>query len=151
MDPVDHAVECINNGMSCAQAMLAAFGPVYGLERGLAVRLGSGLGSGLGRSGGICGAVNGGCILLGLALGCDDPKDRAARARTYQAVAEFLERFAARRGSTLCRDILAAEGCPPPGQKPDKAALARMRGLCPAVVRDAAECLAALLPAPTAG
>jgi hypothetical protein len=53
---VDAAVAMFEEGYSCAQALLAAYGPDHGLDRDLALRLASPLGGGLSRTDGPCGA-----------------------------------------------------------------------------------------------
>lgn len=146
MNKVQQAVELILSGHSCSQAILAAYGPDYGLDHDTAVRLGGGLGGGIGKTGGVCGAANAGSIIVGLALGNTDLTDQERRDMVYEATAHYLECFRARRGSTLCRDIMAKEGHKVPEEWEQVAAQGVFKTLCPEVVRDAAECLEEILP-----
>jgi len=136
----EQAVACFGEGHSCSQAVLSTYGPELGLERELALKAAQGLGGGMGHLGEVCGAVTGAFIVLGLRYGTSDAADRAARDRVYQRVRELAERFAVRRGSILCRELLGCDIGTPEGLSH-----AREQGLfstlCPALVRDASELL----------
>ena len=138
MSKVEHVLELGLSGLSCSQAMLAAYGPDHGLDRDLAVRLGAGLGGGLGLTGEVCGAVNAGCMLLGLILGSADETDKERRELVHEAVRLFLERFAERRGTVLCREIMAKEGIRVPEEWDKARETGLLPRLCPEVIRDAA-------------
>lgn len=103
---VDTAVRLFSEGSSCAQAILEVFGPLVGVESGLAHKMGAGLGAGVGRKQYLCGAVNAGAIILSLQYGSTDPADTGAKERAYGAVRDFLTTMEAELGSCDCREIL---------------------------------------------
>ena len=139
MDRIEKTVEFFGKQGNCSQAILATFGPGFGLDQGLAMGLGRSLGGGMGHLGLVCGAVSAGMLILGLASnGSDDEAQR--RAASYEAVQAFSERFAALHGSVQCRDLLGLNL-----RDPRELAQARERGLfasfCPGLVRDVSRLL----------
>jgi len=144
MSDVEKAVECFGQGFACSQAILATYGEPLGLPREQAIKLAEGFAGGMAGLGETCGAVTGALMVLGLKHGRTRPDDIEAKMATNRLVREFMRRFEARRGSVKCRDLL---GCSI--DTPEKVQAARDRKLfttvCPAVVRDAAEILEALL------
>lgn len=103
------AVEKFLSGYNCAQSVLYAFGPDYGLEGETALKVATGLGAGMGRRGEVCGAVTGGILALGVRWGRGDHQDRTATEETYQKTLELMGRFEKKQGSCLCRALI--EGC----------------------------------------
>jgi len=100
------ATATFNRGYNCAQAVLAAFRAETGLAEDLALKIATGFGAGMGRQQEVCGAVTGGILVLGLRHGRDSTADRAATEQTYVKTKELLDRFAAKHGSCLCRQLL---------------------------------------------
>jgi len=139
MNKVDEAVQYFKDGLSCSQAILAAYGPKYGVSRELAVRVASGFGGGMGM-GETCGAVTGAFMVLGLMKAGADAGSSQGRAAARAAVIEFHEKFKARRGTVLCRELLGCDISTGTGMEQ-----ARLQGLfstiCPKVVGEAAELL----------
>ena len=144
MSKVESATACFAEGFACSQAILAAYGEDFGIEREAALRLSDGFAGGIAGLGNICGAVSGALMVIGLKHGRTSASDREARAQTKRFVREFMSRFEARNGTTVCRELL---GCDI--DTPEKSQMAREKGLfttvCPAMVRDAAEILEELL------
>ena len=103
------------NGCNCAQAVLLAFSDETGLDRATALRLASGLGGGMARMREVCGTVNGMFLAAGLILGSDDTADRAAKSELYRRLQGLAERFRARNGSIVCRELLAGVQTAPGG------------------------------------
>ncbi len=93
--------------------------------------------------GGICGAVTGGLMVLGFLVG-EDEDERRARYRTYSLAGEFTRRFAARRGTLICKTLLG--GVDLGTEEGQKEALEKnlFRTVCLGIVRDAAEILGEL-------
>lgn len=139
MSDVDRAVELFRNGCACSQALLAAFGPRFGLDEALALRLASGFGSGM-RMGDTCGAVTGAFMVLGLASCRASCRTADERQPACDAVASFAAEFRRRQAALACRDLLECDVSTPEGR-----AEARARNLfktrCVDVVRTAAELL----------
>lgn len=101
------ALHLARSGLSCAEAVLVAYGPQFGLSRGMAMKLAGGLGGGMTLSGEVCGALSAAVLVVGLACGAEDPADSHARSNTYLASAEFMERFLQARGSLRCDELCA--------------------------------------------
>jgi len=131
-------------GYSCAQALLATYGPDHGLDRATALKVASPLAGGLSRTDGPCGAGTGALLVLGLVAGPSAPDDDAGKDRIRGLAQEFLRRYADSRGSTFCTDILGHNL-----SLPDVAARVKAEGLsdepCPEAVRAAATILESLL------
>ncbi len=94
------------SGYNCAQAVLDAFRDETGLDEDLALKIATGLGAGMGRKQEVCGAVTGGILVLGLRHGRGTTDDRSATEQTYLRTRELMDRFAAKHGSCLCRQLL---------------------------------------------
>ncbi len=144
MERVDRAVANYSDGFNCAQSVLAAFGPGCGLDRESCLRVAAPFGGGVSRTDGMCGAATGAVLALGLVLGHCDPDDEAGQERIREKTRSFLARFAARRGSTRCTDILGHNL-----SLPGVAEKVKAEGLslepCPVAVRTAAELLVEML------
>jgi len=74
---IEQAVALLVEGYSCAQSLLAVYGPGLGMERETALRLAAPLGGGLSRTDGPCGAATGAILVLGLKHGHTHPDDDA--------------------------------------------------------------------------
>jgi len=94
------------SGYNCAQAVLDAFRNETGLDEDLALKIATGLGAGMGRKQEVCGAVTGGILVLGLRHGRGSRDDQAVAGATYARVRELMDRFAAKHGTCLCRELL---------------------------------------------
>ena len=94
------------SGYNCAQAVLCAFCAEASMSEDAALKIATGLGAGMGRKQEVCGAVTGGILVLGLRHGRDSMGDRSATELTYLKTRELMDRFAARHGSCLCRELL---------------------------------------------
>ena len=140
----DAAVALFREGYNCAQSMLAACGPDYGLPRETAVRVALAFGGGIGRTGNLCGAATGALMAIGLKCSAKDAKDPAVKAEAYRLAQEFLARFKARSGSLLCRDIIGCDLSTPEGFK-YAVESGRHDAICPKALRDAAEILEELV------
>ncbi|MFN2285513.1 MAG: C-GCAxxG-C-C family protein [Anaerolineae bacterium] len=144
MSRIEEAVAYFAEGFSCAQSVCAAYAPLYGMEREMALRAAGAFGGGMGRSGQICGAVTGAIIVIGLKYGKTQAEDNATRETCYALAAEFIRRFEERHGALTCPGLLGCHIGTPEGR-----ALAHEKGLyasiCANLVRDAAEILEAVL------
>ena len=95
------------SGYNCAQAVLDTFRNETGLDEDLALKIATGLGAGMGRKQEVCGAVTGGILVLGLRHGRGSRDDQAVAGATYARVRELMDRFAAKHGTCLCRELLS--------------------------------------------
>ena len=144
MSRVELAVSCFKQGFSCCQGVLSTYGPRFGLERGLALKVASGLGGGIGHLGETCGVVTGAIMVIGLKHGGTVAEDEVSQEKTFSLISQFLERFKARHGSILCRELLGYDISTPEGLQTvkDKGLFDK---LCPSFVRDSAEILEKIL------
>jgi C_GCAxxG_C_C family probable redox protein len=144
MNGVSKAVELFRNGCACSQAVLAAFGPRYGLNEQQALRIAAGFAGGM-RMAGTCGAVTGAYMVLGLAKSGSDCNVIEGRKAAYDAVVAFSKAFRERQDSLTCRELLGCDVSTPEG-----ATAAREAGLfqtrCVDFVRCAAELVEDILP-----
>jgi C_GCAxxG_C_C family probable redox protein len=144
MSEVEKAASGFAQGFNCCQSIVSTYGPRFGLERGLALKLASGFGGGIGHQGESCGAVTGAIMVIGLKHGATLADGQEAMDKTYGLVDQFLERFKARHGSIMCRQLLGHDISTPQGLQ-----AARDEGLfekrCPDYVRTSAELLEELL------
>lgn len=138
MSRADAAESTFREGFSCAQAVLAAFSDLGGLDRAQALRLGEGFSGGLCGLGKTCGAVTGAIMAIGLVHGRTRADDAAGRAGTAERVRRLTAEFRWRHGSLECRALL---GCRI--DSPERRQAARESGVfervCPELVRSAAE------------
>jgi len=136
---VELAVATFRDGINCTQAILAAWGSRHGLDRDTAMKLGGAFGSGM-NMGETCGAVTGALMVIGLRHARVSKAGFLSRDRTERETLEFIERFKARNGTVLCKELLGCDLGTPQGR-----AVARrdrsFKTRCPNFVRDAAEIL----------
>jgi C_GCAxxG_C_C family probable redox protein len=111
------------------------------MEEKTALKLASPFGGGIARRGEVCGAVSGALLTLGLARGADTP---AGKDQIYRLSQEFMNRFEAKHGTLLCRELIGCDISTPSGSQEamDKKVFVT---ICPALVREAAEIVQALL------
>ncbi|MBD5545103.1 MAG: C_GCAxxG_C_C family protein [Lachnospiraceae bacterium] len=103
---VEEAVALFQEGYNCAQSVFGAYADVFGMDKETALKLISPMGAGIGRMRQVCGTVSGMALLSGLKDGNMDPKDREAKARTYEIVRNMSDEFEKENGSILCRELL---------------------------------------------
>jgi C_GCAxxG_C_C family probable redox protein len=140
MSKIGTAVARFEEGCSCAQAIFSAYAEDLGIDRQTAMRVSAGLGGGMGMMAETCGAVTGAFLILGMKYGGED-KD--ARDRAYQMVREFANRFKARHGSLLCKDLMGCDISTAEGLQAMRDRKLRS-AICTGLVRDAAEILEAM-------
>lgn len=144
MNGVQRAVSCFDEGFSCSQSVLSAFGPELGLDRETALRVASAFGGGMGRRGETCGAVTGAFMVIGLKCGRSGTDDQEAKETAYTLVNEFVDEFESRNGSVICRELLGCDIGTAEGLE-----LTRQMNLrttrCAGFVRDAGEIIEQIL------
>lgn len=139
------AEEKFIGGYNCAQSVLFPFCEELGLDADTALKISCGFGGGMGRKGEVCGAVSGGVMVLGLKYGRGEKEERLQTDAAYAKIRELIDRFSAKHGSCICREML--NGCnlaTPEGQTYYKENQC-FNGICRPCVRDAAEIVADLL------
>jgi C_GCAxxG_C_C family probable redox protein len=113
MDYSEKAVELFMNGHNCAQATAAAFAERFGLDQGSVLKATAGFGGGRGGLRETCGAVSAMAYVAGLHSGDYAPDDNAAKKALYDLVKSTDREFAARFGTTCCKELLLKASCLP--------------------------------------
>ena len=140
----DAAASAFAQGLSCSQAVFSAYAAEHGLDRDAALKVAAGFGGGMGRMAQTCGAVTGAYMVIGLKHGAVSGQDQDAKQKTYRLVREFAERFHARNGSVVCRELLGCDISTPEGFEKMRA-LGLHEKVCTKLVRDACEILDEML------
>jgi C_GCAxxG_C_C family probable redox protein len=105
-DKSEEAVAMMAAGFNCAQSTLGVFCEKLNFDRETALKLATGFGAGMARRQEVCGAVTGGIMAIGLKHGRGPGDEKPVAEHTYLLVGKFMERFAAKHGSCLCRVLL---------------------------------------------
>lgn len=91
------ALEGFGSGIDCSMAVLSEIGPQLGLDKETCLKVAGAFGGGMWR-GDTCGCVSGALMALGLKY---TNKEELLAKKT-----EFEEKFSAKYGSCICRDML---------------------------------------------
>jgi C_GCAxxG_C_C family probable redox protein len=140
---VEHSVACFREGLNCAQAVLSAYGPQFGLDHETAIRIARALGSGMGM-GETCGAVTGALMVIGLKHARVKGGFLFSKDKTEDIAREFVARFKARNKTTECRELLGCDVSVFEGLRTAKKEK-HFKKRCPTFVQDAAEILEEIL------
>jgi C_GCAxxG_C_C family probable redox protein len=104
-DHVQKALELRQIGFNCSQSVIGAFCGDFGIDEHIAHKFAGGFGGGM-RCGEICGAVSGAIMAIGLKYGQYDANDKASKEECYKITSGFMEEYAKRNGTVLCRELL---------------------------------------------
>lgn len=143
MNKQELASQYHDQGFGCAQSVLAAFAPDYGLDEETALRISTGFGSGMGRMCEVCGALTGAFMVIGLKHGkviTDGTKYGTETETAYRKVAEVGAAFRERHGSLLCRDLIGHD-LSDPDQRAEVVRLGWFNTRCGRYITDAVELL----------
>lgn len=80
---------------NCAQAVIATYADLAGIDEETAMALGSAFGSGMGNMEGTCGALTGAAIVLGLV--------KRDKIQARKSMIKIMNDFHDRNGATQCR------------------------------------------------
>lgn len=105
MTKVEKATEMYSNGFNCSQAVLSVFAEELGLSEDMALRIATQFGGGA-RKGEMCGAVSGALMVLGLKYGHGYNFTQEEKSTSYAISEDFMNRYIAKKGSVVCRDLL---------------------------------------------
>ena len=92
-------------GYNCAQAIACAYADLVGADKQILFAATEGLGLGMGGMEGTCGALNGACVICGLAKSGADLENPTTKGATYKVSRELVSRFNEECGATRCRDL----------------------------------------------
>jgi len=141
MNKSTKAAEFFNSGYNCAQAVFAAYCEKFGIDKKEAFKIASGFGGGMGRLQEVCGAVTGAFMVLSLKYGSIKENDIISKEQLYSKIREFDKRFKERNKTINCKELLGVDLIN--GDKVKNAI--RVKAVCPALVKDAAEILEELI------
>ena len=127
--------QCIH----CSQLVLAEWATELGYDRDEAMCMAAPFGGGMFR-GDTCGAVAGAMIAIGMRYGHCLPGDTEGNAEMTKKVGAFQEAFIARKGSTICRDLVGYDFSKE-GEFEKAVASGKVYELCPGFVQTALEIL----------
>ena len=114
---VDKAERLFREGYNCAQAVVAAFCDLYGMDEELALRISASFGAGLGRMREVWGAVSGMGIIAGLENGATKGIDVAGKKANYDLIASMASEFKKNNGTIICRELLGLDKQVSEGEK----------------------------------
>ena len=141
--PAEIAGTVFRQNFNCSQSVFSVFAPQFGVDEATALKLASPFGAGLARRGEVCGAVNGALLTLGLARGAETP---AGKDEIYRLSQEFMRLFEEKHATLLCRELIGCDISTPAGYQTATEKRVFVT-ICPALVREAAEIVQALLDA----
>ena len=104
------AVELHKQHYSCAQAVLAAFSDVAGVDQAVLLKLAAGFGGGIADMHEICGAVSAMLMAADLIYAEGAPDKQMRAEHDYPRLREMTDAFRRENGSILCRELLGFEG-----------------------------------------
>lgn len=105
----DKAVAKFVEGYNCAQSVFFSFCDDLHIDQDSALKMACGFGAGMGRKQEVCGAVTGGIIAISARYGRGEHDDKTATELTYAKIRQFMDAFAQRQGTYICRELL--NGC----------------------------------------
>ena len=105
-DHIAQAEQNFASGMNCAQAVLAAYSDITGLDESFALRLASSFGGGMGRMREVCGTCSAMFMIAGLLYGPDQTGDDKEKGDHYRRIQELAAEFRAEHETIICRDLL---------------------------------------------
>ncbi len=139
----DIAVEYFNNNFNCSQGVFTTFATEMGMDEKTALMVATNFGGGA-RKGEICGAVAGALMVLGMKCGHCESDDVEGKKKAYRISEEFMNRFAEKNGSVVCRKLLGYDLSVPEENKVIKEKNL-FKTVCPLMVRSAADILDEML------
>ena len=102
---------------NCAQSVLAAYAPDFGLDKETALSLAVGFGAGIGRLQETCGAVTGAVMAIGLSSRFKESDGRPKINEVYDKVHRFIDELTAEMKTVNCRELLKCDLSSEEGQK----------------------------------
>ncbi len=123
---------------NCSQSVFSSFSQELGIDEITSLKLASGFGGGMACAE-TCGAVTGAYMVIGMKHGhVENLPD--AKAFTKSQVLKFNERFIARHGSLVCKELIGVDISTPEGK--EKATNENLfNELCPKFVASACDIL----------
>ncbi|MFX0091363.1 MAG: C-GCAxxG-C-C family protein [Candidatus Hodarchaeota archaeon] len=101
---IKDAVQMLNKGNNCAQAIFSTFGPALAdIDEKTCLKIAEAFGGGIARTGHVCGALTGATMVLGLKYGGNKGEGQE---KVNKVVREFLNEFKSIYGSIICNELV---------------------------------------------
>lgn len=107
-DKIEEAISLFDSGFNCCQAVFTPFAREHGLTEQASLMITSGFGAGMSYHGETCGAVVGAHLVIGMLNGNSNPFDSESKEKTKDLISQYREKFNAKNGSCVCKDLLGA-------------------------------------------
>lgn len=145
MKKSEKALSYFNSSFNCAQSVFTTFGPELGLTEDDCLKIACAFGAGMGKQQHVCGAVSGALMVLGAKFGkaLNDPECK--KEFTYSAAEEFLDRFKAKNGSIVCKELLRGLNMNDPEELKKINELKLFETSCEKYIEDAVEIIEKLI------
>ena len=144
MNKPEMASNILGGDYNCAQAVARTYADSVGADLEQLSNTAAAFGGGIGRKGHVCGAVTGASMIIGLKMAPLLKNDPLIKDKIYEVTQEFMQRFAAKHDTVLCRELIKYEI-----DTPQKLEAAKETGVfdtqCKMYVHDAAEILEEML------
>jgi len=106
MKNAECAVQYFMESATCAQSILAVYGPKVGLTTEQCLQIGSSLGGGIGYQQHTCGAINAGAIVIGLKHGNSVHGDMDKKNRAIKLAGDFVLECQQILGNIQCSELI---------------------------------------------
>ena len=100
------ALKMFSTKLNCAQSVLAAYGPEYGIEEKQCFKLAEAFGGGIAHRGEMCGAIIGALMVLGLKYGREDIDDIEKRNNVDRLSKELINKFENKFEFSNCIELI---------------------------------------------
>jgi C_GCAxxG_C_C family probable redox protein len=117
MTKSEEAARLFEAGNNCAQSVVRACVDDRILSQEAALGVSAAFGAGMCRTAGTCGAITGALMAIGCRCGSRIVEDPSYRSAVYVKGVEFMERFKAKHGSIVCRELLGCDIGTPEGAR----------------------------------
>lgn len=135
MKHTEIANELFSKRYYCSQAVFASFAEELGISKELALKTGACFGGGMCKAE-VCGACTGALMALGMKYGMSADGDFESQNTANEYAVRFLDEFAEKNGSYICRELLKCDISTDEGK-----VYARQNGLfakeCPKLIESA--------------
>lgn len=106
MNKPELSVKYFMESATCAQSIMAVYGPEVGLSIEQSLQIGSSLGGGIGYQQHICGAINAGAIIIGLKHGNSVHGDMEKKKRAIKLAGDYVLECQQILGDTQCSELI---------------------------------------------
>lgn len=109
MNRKEQAIAYHDRKYNCAQAVACAFHEELGVDEEILFKACEGFGLGMGGMCATCGAVSGAVMAAGFMNSDGELEDPKTKADTYKLSREIVNRFIAKNGTAVCKELKGVE------------------------------------------